>query len=94
MGQARVLHTRVSDDIRAACTHDGVLDTVQQSEMRMESPEYAAEVRGHYDYDFDPYDADDDRDGPDLEPEEDHCPCGAILIDGDCSDPRCAANEE
>jgi hypothetical protein len=91
MGMGRVLHTRVTDDIRAACTHNGELDTVQQSEMRMESPEYAAEVRGHYDYDYDPADMDDD--GPDLEPEEEHCLCGAILIDGECSDSRCATND-
>jgi hypothetical protein len=52
------LHTRVQDDIREACTHDGVLDVEQQAEMRAESIEYANEVRGFYDGEVDPYDVD------------------------------------
>lgn len=78
---ARHLHTGVADDIRKACTHDGVVDHVQEAEMRMESTEYANEVRGFYDYDDDPYDR-DDMDGPDYEepdneevnPDEDDTP--------------------
>ena len=85
------LHTRVADDIRAACTHNGVLDTVQQSEMRMESPEYAAEVRGQYDEEYDPYDRDDDRD---CEPDGDQCEeCGCICEDGTCPNSNCPTND-
>jgi hypothetical protein len=70
----RRLHTRVADDIREACTHDGVLDREQEAEMRMESLEYRNEVRGFYDEDVEPYDDFDDapdRDYGDDDEEDD-----------------------
>ncbi len=64
---ARHLHTRVADDIRAACTHNGEVDREQEAEMRMESTEYANEVRGFYDEDVDPSDFDERDDYPERD---------------------------
>ena len=62
---ARVLHTAVSDEIRKIER----TDPERAAEMRMESVEYANEVRGFYDFDTDP--ADEDFEEPD-------CDCGDI----------------
>jgi hypothetical protein len=71
---ARHLHTRVADDIRKACTHNGVVDTVQEMEMQMESEEYRNEIMGRYDWDdrdMDPADYESEHPDYDDEPEDD-----------------------
>lgn len=57
MAKARRLHTAYGDEIREIAR----TDPERAAEMRMESIEYANEVRGFYDEDYDPY---DDYDGP------------------------------
>ena len=66
------ISTGAADHIREVCTHNGVLDTVQQAEMRMESQGYRDEVMGRHDEEFDPNDDDGRSDGPeDFGPQDD-----------------------
>lgn len=73
---ARILHTAVADELHELER----TDPERAAEMRMESVEYANEVRGFYDHDEDPADMDecerdfddDPRDfDDDIEPEFD-----------------------
>lgn len=61
----RILHTAVGDEIRK-------LPPDEQAEAKMESIEYANEVRGFYDYDEDEFEEGPFGEAfPELEPDED-----------------------